>query len=137
MFSLIVINALGGIKMTLAKTESLGRLNFFLMIKSFLIWTFTLTVCLLVVGFPLIVLMVTIGSLAAIALQSVLPISAVALVAGGIVGANILAVVLGASVLSFKGIHPHEVSWLRWLNGQADPRHSAVYAACPLTCDLK
>lgn len=105
-------------------------------IKSFLIWNFTLTVCLLVVGFPVVVLMATIGALSAVVLQSVLPISSVLLVAGSIIGANVLAVVIGAALLTLKGIHPHEVSWLRWLHGEETPSHSAVYASCPLTCSL-
>ena len=105
-------------------------------LKSFLVWTFTLTVCLLVVGFPLVVLMVTIGSLAALVLQSVLPMSAVLLVASSLVGINLLAVILGAAVLTLKGIHPQQVSWLSWLHGEAKPVHTSVYAACPLTCSL-
>lgn len=105
-------------------------------LKSFLLWTFTLIVCLLVVGFPLVVLMVTIGSLATIVLQSVMPMSAVLLVAGGLVGINLLAVIVGAAVLTFKGIHPQQVTWLSWLHGEAKPVHASVYAACPLTCSL-
>jgi hypothetical protein len=45
------------------------------LIKSFLIWSFTLTVCLLVVGFPVGALIVTVGLLATIVLQTVLPLS--------------------------------------------------------------
>jgi uncharacterized membrane protein len=113
-----------------AKTYSLA------MVKSFLIWTFTLAVCLLVVGFPLIVLMVTIGSLLAIALHPILPFSGVLLVAGSLIGVNVLTVVLGAAALTFKGVHPEEVHWLNWLHGDPDPLHTSVYAACPLTCSL-
>jgi len=109
--------------MTLAETSHLKQHSFVFIAKSFLIWTFTLTVCWLVVGFPLVVLMATVGALAAVALQAVLPMSAVALVAGG------------TAMLTFKGIHPHEVRWLRWLNGKANPISSTIYAACPLTCD--
>ena len=123
--------------MQLTQSQSLGKLYSLSVLKSFLIWTFTLGVCLLVVGFPLVVLMVTVGALLAIALQSVLPVSAVLLVAGGLIGVNVLAVLVGAAVLTFKGIHPHQVRWLSWLHGEADPRHTSVYAACPLTCDLK
>ena len=114
----------------LAKTYSLA------MVKSFLIWTFTLAVCLLVVGFPLIVLMVTVGCLLAIVLQSVLPVSAVLLVAGSLISINVLAVILGATLLTFKGVHPEEVRWLNWLHGEPDALHTSVYAACPLTCDV-
>ncbi|MBD1808713.1 hypothetical protein H6F98_25135 [Microcoleus sp. FACHB-SPT15] len=123
--------------MQLTTRESLAKTYSLVMVKSFLIWTFTLAVCLLVVGFPLIVLMVTIGSLLAIALQSVLPVSAVLLVAGSLISINVLAVLVGAAALTFKGIHPSEVSWLSWLHGEPDALHTAVYAACPLTCDLR
>lgn len=123
--------------MALANSQSLNRSYSWLATKSFLIWTFTLTVCLLIVGFPLIILMVTVGSLLAVILQSVLPISAVLLVAGSILGFNVLAILAGAIVLTLKGVHPESVDWLRWLHGEANPSHSSVYAACPLTCDLQ
>ena len=126
---------LGGTDMALAQSSSLGKMHSWFVIKSFLIWTFTLAVCLLVVGFPLIVLMATVGALSAIILESVMPISAALLVAGSLIGFNVMAVIAGAGILTFKGIHPHEVSWLHWLHGEADPLHSSVYAACPLTCD--
>ncbi len=122
--------------MALAAQESLAKSYSLAMVKTFLIWTFTLGVCLLVVGFPLIVLMVTVGSLLAIALQSVLPVSAVLLVAGSLISINIFAVVLGAGVLTFNGVHPQEVRWLNWLHGEPHALHTSVYAACPLTCDL-
>lgn len=123
--------------MTLAPSSSFGKSYSLLMLKSFLIWSFTLAVCLLVVGFPLVVLMATVASLLSIVLQSVMPISAVLLVAGSLIAFNILAVFFGAGVLTFKGIHPHEVRWLSWLHGEADDINTSVYAACPLTCDLK
>jgi hypothetical protein len=123
--------------MTLAQSSSLKKTYYFFMLKSFLIWTFTLAVCLLVVGFPLVVLMATVGSLLSIVLQSVIPVSAVLLVVGSIITINVLAVVIGASILTLKGIHPKEVSWLSWLHGEADNLHTSVYAACPLTCELK
>lgn len=123
--------------MALAQSSSLGKSFYLSTIKNFLIWTFTLAVCLLVVGFPLVVLMATVGSLLSVVLQSVMPMSAVLLVAGSLIGLNILAVVAGAAMLTFKGVHPKEVTWLSWLHGEADPLHTSVYAACPLTCDLK
>lgn len=122
--------------MALTNSQSLAGSYSFAAIKSFLIWTFTLSVCLLVVGFPIVILMVVVGSLLSIALQSVMPVSAVLLVAGGLIGVNIFAVMAGAAMLSAKGVHPHQVSWLRWLNGEANPVHKSVYAACPLTCDI-
>ncbi|MGB7518557.1 MAG: hypothetical protein WA896_02860, partial [Spirulinaceae cyanobacterium] len=84
----------------------------------------------------LIVLMMTIGALLSIVLQSVLPVSAVLLVAGSLIGFNILAIVSGAGVLTFKGIHPQEVSWLSWLHGKDGALDSAIYPSCPLTCNL-
>jgi hypothetical protein len=122
--------------MELTTRENFAKSYSLAMVKSFLIWTFTLGVCLLVVGFPLIVLMVTIGSLLAIALQSVLPVSAVLLVAGSLISINVLAVVLGAAALTFNGVHPKEVRWLNWLHGEPNALHTSVFAACPLTCDL-
>jgi CBS-domain-containing membrane protein len=122
--------------MELSQRPSLDRGYWLATLKSFLIWSFTLTVCLLVVGFPLVVLMATIGALSAVALQSVLPISSVLLVAGSIIGGNLLFVLVGAAILTLKGIHPQEVSWLRWLHGQETHSHTAVYASCPLTCSL-
>ncbi len=123
--------------MALSQSQSFRKFYYLLLIKSFLIWTFTLTVCLLVIGFPLVILMVTIGSLLSVVLQSVLPVSAVLVVAGSIIGGNLLAIFFGAAALTFKGVHPQEVSWLRWLHGEADPRHTSVYASCPLTCDVR
>jgi hypothetical protein len=122
--------------MQLVEKNTWGQSHSLAIVKSFLIWSFTLAVCLLVVGFPLIVLMVTSGVLLTIILQSVLPMSAVLLVAGTIIGANILAVIVGAAVLTLRGIHPQQVSWLSWLHGEASPIQSSVYASCPLTCDL-
>jgi uncharacterized membrane protein YhaH (DUF805 family) len=88
------------------------------------------------VGFPLVVLMMTVGALSAIILQSVLPISSVLLVAGMIIGINILAILISAALLTAKGVHPHEVSWLHWLHGEVKTSHQAVYASCPLTCGV-
>ncbi len=123
--------------MSLSQTSNLGKSYSLLMLKSFLIWTFTLAVCLLVVGFPLVVLMATVGCLLSIVLQSVMPVSAVLLVAGCLVLFNVLAVLLGAGVLTAKGIHPKEVKWLSWLHGETEEMQKTVYAACPLTCDIK
>ena len=123
--------------MSLSGTSDLGKTNSLLMVKSFLIWTFTLAVCLLVVGFPLVVLMATVGCLLSIVLQSVMPVSAVLLVAGGLISFNVMAVMIGAGVLTFKGVHPKEVSWLSWLHGEEEEIQTTVYAACPLTCNIE
>ncbi|MEH2434479.1 MAG: hypothetical protein V7K25_09525 [Nostoc sp.] len=123
--------------MVSAQSSNQGKTYSLLMIKSFLIWTFTLAVCLLVVGFPLVVLMATVGCLLSIILQSVMPVSAVLLVAGALIMFNVMAVVLAAGVLTVKGVHPSEIKWLSWLHGEADQMQATVYAACPLTCEIK
>ena len=123
--------------MSLSGTSDLGKTYSLLMVKSFLIWTFTLAVCLLVVGFPLVVLMATVGCLLSIVLQSVMPVSAVLLVAGGLISFNVMSVLIGAAVLTAKGIHPKEVSWLSWLHGEEEEMQTTVYAACPLTCNIE
>jgi hypothetical protein len=123
--------------MALSQTSNLSKTQSLLMIKSFLIWTFTLAVCLLVVGFPLVVLMATVGCLLSVVLQSVMPVSAVLLVAGSLVMLNVMAVVFAAGMLTLKGVHPKEVKWLTWLHGDTDKISSSVYAACPLTCEVK
>ncbi|MBW4560918.1 MAG: hypothetical protein KME32_07105 [Mojavia pulchra JT2-VF2] len=123
--------------MVSAQSSNLGKTYSLLMIKSFLIWTFTLAVCLLVVGFPLVVLMATVGCLLSIVLQSVMPVSAVLLVAGGLILFNVMAVVLAAGVLTLKGVHPTQIKWLSWLHGEAEEMQATVYAACPLTCDIE
>lgn len=123
--------------MAQAQSSSPGNPYLLFKIKSFLIWTFTLAVCLLVVGFPLVVLMATIASLLSIVLHSVMPVSSVLLVVGTLIAFNVIAVVGGAGVLTLKGIHPKEVRWLDWLHDEAANLHTTVYAACPLTCDMK
>lgn len=123
--------------MALAQSSSLKKTYSLLIVKSFLIWTFTLTVCLLVVGFPLVVVMAAVGSLLAIVLHSLVPVSSVLLVAGSLVAFNVMAVVIGAGVLTLKGVHPKEVTWLDWLHGEVNPLDTSVYATCPLTCEMK
>jgi hypothetical protein len=124
--------------MQLVQVDNLRKNSYLGVTRSFLLWSFTLTVCLLVVGFPIGVLLVTCGILATVVLQAVLPSSAVVLVAGSILSLNLLIVVLGAIILTAKGIHPEEVSWLHWLHGKENAQisNSSVYASCPLTCDL-
>ncbi len=117
--------------------ELIRKNSYLGLIKSFLIWSFTLTVCLLVVGFPAGALVVVIGLLATIILQTVIPASAVLLVTGSIFMLNIAIVLISAAVLAFKGINPEEVSWLNWLHEQKDLINAPVYASCPLTCQLE
>ncbi|MEA5593873.1 hypothetical protein [Rivularia sp. UHCC 0363] len=122
--------------MSLSQTTDMGKTYSLLMIKSFLIWTFTLAVCLLVVGFPLVVLMATIGCLLSIVLQSVMPASAVLFVAGSLIMFNVMAVIVAAGVLTLRGVHPNQVEWLSWLHGEEE-LSASVYAACPLTCEVE
>jgi hypothetical protein len=122
--------------MVISQTSDLRRTDSLQVIKSFLIWTFTLAVCLLVVGFPLVVLMATVGCLLSMVLQSVMPASAVLVVAGGLILSNVMAVAIAAGVLTVRGVHPSDVKWLSWLNGEAEQLQTTVYAACPLTCEL-
>jgi hypothetical protein len=122
--------------MVAAQSSNLSQTDSLLMMRSFLIWTFTLAVCLLVVGFPLVVLMATVGCLLSIVLQSVMPANAVLVVAGGLVMFNIMAVLIGAGVLTAKGIHPKQIKWLNWLHSEAEKTQTTVYAACPLTCEI-
>ena len=116
--------------------ELVRKSSYIGLVKSFLVWSFTLTVCLLVVGFPVGALVVTIGLLATIILQTVLPASAVLLVTGSIFSINLAIVIVGAAALSLQGIHPEQVNWLNWLHGQKGLVNSPVYASCPLTCQL-
>lgn len=122
--------------MELAQQSTWEKGSSFATFKSFLIWSFTLTVCFLVVGFPIVVIMTTIGCLAALVLQSVLSMSGVLIVAGMLIGGSVLSIFIGAAMLTLKGINPQDVSWLRWLNGKASPLSTSVYAACPLTCEI-
>jgi len=120
--------------MALSQSQSYRGFSYLIMLKSFLIWTFTLTVCFLVIGFPIVILMTIIGALFAAVLQSIMPASAVLLVAGGLLGMIVMGILLSAAALTLKGIHPQEIEWLRWLHGEANPDHTTVYASCPLTC---
>jgi uncharacterized membrane protein (DUF485 family) len=122
--------------MQLTQKRTIRKSRYIATAKSFSIWCFALTVTLLVVGFPLVVLMATIGALLSITLHPILPVSAVLLVAGGTIVLNILAVMVGAALLTAKGIHPQEVRWLSWLHGDANPVSTTTYATCPLTCDI-
>jgi hypothetical protein len=122
--------------MQLVQKQSWGKSYYIAIVKSFLIWSFILTVCLLVVGFPLVVVMATVGALLTVVLQYVLPISAVLVVSSSLIGSNLLAIVIVSALLAAKGIHPHEVKWLSWLHGQAAPNHNSIYASCPLTCNV-
>jgi hypothetical protein len=106
------------------------------MMKSFLLWTGILTVCLLIIGFPVGILIVTVGSLLAMVLHAVMPGVGVVLVVGSFFAVQIIGVLLVAAMLTLKGVHPKNVSWLPWMRGEASLNHQSTYAACPLTCDI-
>ncbi|QDZ39957.1 hypothetical protein FRE64_08375 [Euhalothece natronophila Z-M001] len=122
--------------MQLTHNQNATQNQFFAVLKSFSIWCFALTVCFLVVGFPVVAVMTAIACLLAIALQSILPMSAVLLVASSVIGFNLLAIILTSAGLTLKGIHPQDVSWLRWLHGKSILKQTAKFAACPITCNL-
>jgi hypothetical protein len=103
--------------------------------KSFLLWAFTLTVCFLVVGFPVVAIIMTIGALASLVLQSILPASAIVLVSGGILTVISLLIMFSSIILTIKGIHPDDVKWLGWLREEKTAQQP-VYASCPLTCSI-
>lgn len=122
--------------MEISSREGAGMSYTLILMKTFSVWTFTLMVCLLVVGFPLVFMVATVGVLATVVLQSVLPMSSVLLVASSLVGAMVLLVLTGSTTLTMKGIHPQEVSWLSWLHGETNLIHKPMFASCPLTCNL-
>lgn len=122
--------------MTLSQSQMVKQSDYGLMLKSFLLWTGILTVCLLIIGFPVGILIVTVGSLLAMVLHSVLPGVGILLVAGSVIGVQLVGVLVTAAILTLRKIHPSDVSWLPWMSGQANPKHESVYAACPLTCDV-
>jgi uncharacterized membrane protein (DUF485 family) len=122
--------------MELTTQKTSRRVHFLVLAKTFSVWSLTLLVSLLVIGFPFIVLMALFGAFLSMILHTLLPMSSVLLVAGLLVGGHLLAIFGGAGFLTFKGIHPENVRWLSWLNGKAEPNHNSVYAFCPLTCSL-
>ncbi|AZB71423.1 hypothetical protein [Synechococcus elongatus] len=105
-------------------------------IRGFLLWMFTFLVCFLVVGFPAVVVLTAIAALASVVLQAVMPISAVLLVSGLVFGGLILGSVIPSALLTLRGVHPQEVTWLPWLNGNTEITVTSRFAACPLTCEL-
>lgn len=105
-------------------------------LRSFLMWAFALTVCMVVIGFPILILVVTVSAFMAVTLQSVMPVSAVLLVTAGLIGSHLLGIALVSAILTFRGIYPQDVRWLTWLNGNAALTSKSVYASCPLTCEV-
>lgn len=122
--------------MTLANSQSLETSAVLFSLKSFSVWVFTLTVCMIVLGFPIFVLVVSLSALAAFVLNTILPFSSILFVSISVLGVHAIGVMLAAAWLTSQGIHPQEVEFLRWLSGNENPLHTPVYASCPLTCEL-
>lgn len=123
--------------MTTSQSQTVSQRNYGLMLKSFLLWTAILTVCLLIAGFPVGILIVTVGSLLAMVLHEVLPGIGLVMIVGSFVAIQLIGVMIAAAMLTLRGTHPSDVSWLPWLSGQSNPQNHSVYAACPLTCEVK
>lgn len=122
--------------MTLANSQSLENSAILFTLKSFLVWVFTLTVCMIVIGFPMFILVVSVSALAAFVLNAILPFSSILFVSAIVIGIHAFGIMFAAAWLTSKGIHPQEVEFLRWLSGKENPMHTSVYASCPLTCEL-
>ncbi|MER3433018.1 MAG: hypothetical protein C4288_06200 [Leptolyngbya sp. ERB_1_1] len=122
--------------MTLANSQSLENSAILFTLKSFLVWVFTLTVCMIVIGFPMLILVVSVSALAAFILNTILPFSSILFVSAIVIGVHAFGIMFAAAWLTSQGIHPQEVEFLRWLNGKENPLHTSVYASCPLTCEL-
>jgi hypothetical protein len=124
-------------RMTLARSNNVGSFSLISAIQSILVWSFVLAVCMIVIGFPVLVLVVSVASLLAFTLHSIMPMSAVLLTAAVFLGVHIAGILGMATFLTAKGIYPHDVDWMVWLRGRENPVNTSVYAACPLTCDIK
>ncbi|MFM2430666.1 MAG: hypothetical protein RLZZ511_1879 [Cyanobacteriota bacterium] len=122
--------------MALARSQYAEGLSFLATVKSILIWSFVLTVCMIVIGFPILVLVVALASISAFALHAVMPVSAILYTVLAFVGVHVLGILGVSSFLTWRGIYPHQVDWMNWLRGQENPMNTAVYASCPLTCDI-
>ncbi|QZZ21520.1 hypothetical protein J5X98_03370 [Leptothermofonsia sichuanensis E412] len=123
--------------MAFSQSQVIGQPDYILMLKSFVLWMGILTVCLLIIGFPLGILIVAFGSVLALVLHAVMPGFGILLVAGSFIGVQLIGVMLVSAMLAVKGVHPKNVTWLRWMNGDENPKHESQYASCPLTCGLE
>lgn len=117
-------------------SNSIEKRSYGFWISSFLGWVFTLIVCMLVIGFPLLILAVAITTLGSVALHPLLPTSSALVMGGGMLAAYLLGAMAIAALLTRKGIHPRDVSWLTWWNRPAS-QSQAMYGACPLTCEVE
>jgi hypothetical protein len=123
--------------MAVSSSQMISRSNYGLMLKSFLLWTGILTVCLLITGFPVGIFIVAIGSLMAMMMHEILPGIGIVMVVGSFIAIQLVGVMVVAALLTLKGTHPSDVSWLPWLSGQSNPQNHAIFASCPLTCEIR
>jgi hypothetical protein len=122
--------------MTLARSQNVGGVSFLSSVQSVLIWSFVLAVCMIVIGFPVFLLVVSVASLLAVTLHAILPMSAILLTVSALIGIHLIGILAVATFLTAKGIYPNDVDWMVWLKGRENPVNTAVYASCPLTCDI-
>ncbi|MBE9031572.1 hypothetical protein IQ266_17710 [filamentous cyanobacterium LEGE 11480] len=123
--------------MALARSQYAGSLSFLSAVKSILIWSFVLAVCMIVVGFPILVLVVSLAALMAFTLQAIMPLTAILYTVAAFIGVHLLGIFAVSTFLTLRGVRPQDVDWMTWLRDQENPVDTAVYAACPLTCDIK
>ena len=97
--------------MQLTAQQTVSNNNLLANVNSFLIWSFVLIVCFLVVGFPLVFLLTTIGVLMTIVLQGIMPISSVFLVGSSLISFSLVIMFVSAAALTIKGIRPQDVTW--------------------------
>jgi hypothetical protein len=122
--------------MALAHSQNAAGLSLFAAVKSILIWSFVLAVCMIVVGFPILVLVVSVASIAVFAMHAFLPANVMLLAIAGFIGLHIVGILAVSTYLTAKGMYPQDVNWMVWLRGQENPSNTAIYASCPLTCDI-
>lgn len=122
--------------MTLANSPNYNQFHVVSTLKSISMWSFVLTVCMIVIGFPIFMLVVALGSLVAVTLHAIMPTHAILITTVGFLGVHIAGILAASAYLTFKGIHPQEVEWLRWLSGHENPDTASTFASCPLTCDI-
>ncbi len=123
--------------MALARSQYAGSLSFLSAVKSILIWSFVLAVCMIVVGFPILVLVVSLASLFAFTLHAIMPVASILYTVAAFIGIHVLGILAVSTFLTMKGVHPQDVDWMNWLRrGQENPIATAVYASCPLTCEV-
>ncbi len=123
--------------MTFARSRNVGGFAFLSAIQSVLVWSFVLVVCMIVIGFPVLLMVVSVGSLLAFTLHEIMPMSAILLTVSAFIGIHMIGILAVSTFLTLKGIYPNNVDWMVWLKGRENPINTAVYASCPLTCDIK